>query len=102
MSFEKKIERLEQIVQEMEKGELNIEQSLKFYEEGIGLSKECHKILTETEQKITILQNNKEEVAIDSHLEITNGTNEAKETHYKENKANSTATEESSQGRLKL
>ena len=75
MDFENKIKRLEHIVQAMEKGDLTMEQSLKLYEEGVDLSKKCHKVLTETEQKIKILQNGKEETVMDSHLEIKNKAN---------------------------
>ena len=52
MDFEKKLGRLEEIVQKMEKGDLALEDSLKFFEEGVRLSKECHQQLNEAEVKI--------------------------------------------------
>ncbi len=52
MDFEKKLGRLEDIVQKMEKGELALEESLKLFEEGIKLSRECHTRLTEAETKV--------------------------------------------------
>lgn len=55
MDFEKKLGRLEEIVQKMEKGDLSLEDSLKFFEEGVRLSRECHKSLTEAEQKVKTL-----------------------------------------------
>ncbi len=55
MEFEKKISRLEEIVQRMEGGELALEDSLKLFEEGVKLSRECQKNLTEAESKIKIL-----------------------------------------------
>ncbi len=55
MEFEKKLNRLEEIVQKMESGELALEESLKFFEEGIRLSRECNTQLTEAEQKVKIL-----------------------------------------------
>jgi exodeoxyribonuclease VII small subunit len=55
MDFEKKLTRLEEIVQKMEKGDLPLEQSLKLFEEGIGLTRECQTQLTEAENKIKIL-----------------------------------------------
>lgn len=55
MDFEKKLTRLEEIVQKMEKGDLALEQSLKLFEEGIGLTRECQTQLTEAENKIRLL-----------------------------------------------
>ena len=52
MDFEKKLGRLEQIVQKMEKGELPLEESLKIFEEGVKLSRECHSQLNEAETKV--------------------------------------------------
>ena len=60
MDFEKKLGRLEEIVQKMEKGELALEESLKLFEEGIKLSRECHQRLNEAEAKVKKL------VSIDS------------------------------------
>ena len=54
-SFEQNLEELEEIVQELEKGELNLDESVKKFEEGIKISKQCNKILEEAENKITIL-----------------------------------------------
>lgn len=65
LNFELAIKSLEQIVQELEKGDLNLDESVKKFEEGIALSKKCTKILEEAEKKITILikdgDNTKEE-----------------------------------------
>ncbi len=52
MDFEKKLERLEEIVQKMEKGDSSLEDSLKLFEEGIKLSRECHTRLNEAEAKV--------------------------------------------------
>ena len=49
------MEKLEKIVTELEKGELNLDDSISKFEEGIKISKECNKILEEAEKKITIL-----------------------------------------------
>ena len=51
------MENLEKIVGELEKGELNLDDSVAKFEEGIKISKECNKILEEAEKKITILIN---------------------------------------------
>ena len=55
LSFENNIEKLEMIVTELEKGNLNLDESISKFEEGIKLSKECNNILDEAEKKITIL-----------------------------------------------
>jgi exodeoxyribonuclease VII small subunit len=55
MDFEKKLNRLEEIVRSMEKGDLSLEDSLKNFEEGVKLSRECHGQLCEAEQKVQIL-----------------------------------------------
>ncbi len=52
MSFEKKLTRLEEIVKKMENGELSLDESLKLFEEGVKLSRDCNKELTEAEQKV--------------------------------------------------
>jgi exodeoxyribonuclease VII small subunit len=55
MDFEKKLKRLEEIVMKMEGGEQSLEESLKLFEEGIGLSRTCHKELEEAEQTVKLL-----------------------------------------------
>lgn len=55
MAFEKKLKRLEEIVEKMEEGEISLDDSLKLFEEGVKLSRECGKELTEAEQKVKIL-----------------------------------------------
>ena len=54
-SFEQSLKQLEQIVHEMESGELPLEQAIRKFEEGIELSKFCAQKLEETERKITLL-----------------------------------------------
>jgi len=53
--FEAALARLEDIVKELETGELPLEQSLKLFEEGIKLSRICHKRLEEAERRVEIL-----------------------------------------------
>ncbi len=55
MDFEKNLVRLEEIVGKMERGELSLDDSLKLFEEGVKLSKECHQRLNEAENKVRIL-----------------------------------------------
>jgi exodeoxyribonuclease VII small subunit len=53
--FEEAMERLEKIVQDLEEGELPLEESLKLFEEGIKLVKLCSGKLEEAEKKVTLL-----------------------------------------------
>lgn len=52
MDFEKKLNRLEEIVQKMEKGDLSLDESLKLFEEGVKLSRDCHGQLTNAEAQV--------------------------------------------------
>ena len=54
-NFEKSMESLENIVTELEKGELNLDESVKKFEEGMKIAKQCNSILENAEKKITIL-----------------------------------------------
>jgi exodeoxyribonuclease VII small subunit len=60
--FEAALARLEEIVQELEKGDIPLEQSLKLFEEGIKLSRICNKRLEEAERKVEILIKDKDDV----------------------------------------
>jgi exodeoxyribonuclease VII small subunit len=55
MDFEKKLSRLEEIVAKMEAGDLSLEDSLKSFEEGVKLSRECTSQLSAAEQKVKVL-----------------------------------------------
>ncbi len=61
-NFEKNMSDLENIVTELEKGDLNLDESISKFEEGIKISKQCNKILENAEKKITILLENDGEV----------------------------------------
>lgn len=62
-NFEELMEELEKIVQELEKGDLNLDASVDKFEEGMKISKECSKILEDSEKRITILLQNEGEIA---------------------------------------
>lgn len=61
-SFENKIQELEEIGLELEKGNLNLNDSVAKFEKGIKLAKQCSKMLEEAEKRIMILINNEEEI----------------------------------------
>lgn len=52
MDFEKKLTRLEEIVQKMERGELALDESMKLFEEGVKLSRDCQAQLTKAEAQV--------------------------------------------------
>lgn len=52
MSFEESMERLEQIVRAMERGDAKLEESLKLFQEGTQLVSNCTKLLDEAELQI--------------------------------------------------
>jgi len=54
-TFEASLEALEQIVQQLESGDLPLEKSLELFEQGIRLSRECQDRLTQAERRIEIL-----------------------------------------------
>jgi exodeoxyribonuclease VII small subunit len=62
ISFEKALERLETIVEEMESGKLSLEDMMKRFEEGQGLSKLCSAKLNQVERRIEILVKNNDAV----------------------------------------
>lgn len=55
LNFEQQLSELEQIVADMEKGDLSLEESLKAYEKGIQLTRECQVALDKAQQRIDIL-----------------------------------------------
>ena len=55
IDFEKKLNALEKIVNDMEKGSLSLEDSLKFFEDGIKITRECQQALKDAELKVEIL-----------------------------------------------
>ena len=59
LKFEKAMTRLENIVDELERGDLDIDKSLEIFEEGIKMSRLCTKKLNEAEAKIQKLTKDK-------------------------------------------
>jgi exodeoxyribonuclease VII small subunit len=59
-TFEAALKRLEEIVQQLEGGEINLEEMLKIYQEGAGIIKFCLSKLDDAENKIKVLTGNNE------------------------------------------
>ena len=55
--FEASLAQLEKLVEKMETGELSLEESLKTFEQGIQLTRECQQALKQAEQKVSLLLN---------------------------------------------
>jgi exodeoxyribonuclease VII small subunit len=53
--FEESLKKLESIVEQLEKGDLSLEDSLKLFEEGVALSATCKKELDAAEGKVQML-----------------------------------------------
>lgn len=54
-SFEQALQALETIVQQLEKGEIELEQSIALFQEGIGLAQQCHQKLAAVEAQMATL-----------------------------------------------
>ncbi len=59
-TFEMAMKQLEQIVHELETGDLPLEKAIKKFEEGIQISKYCSEKLDESEKRITLLMRDSE------------------------------------------
>ena len=61
-SFEKNMEELENIVKELEEGNLDLDESVKKFEDGMKISKKCNEMLENAEKKITMVLDNNGEI----------------------------------------
>ena len=62
LKFEELIEKLEDITNKLEKEQLSLDESVKLFEEGMNISKECNSKLEDAEKRITILINKNDEI----------------------------------------
>ncbi|NVK21290.1 MAG: exodeoxyribonuclease VII small subunit [Kangiellaceae bacterium] len=60
-NFESQLEELETIVEQLEDGDLPLDEALKVFEQGVKLSRQCQQLLAEAEQKVTILMDGQEQ-----------------------------------------
>ena len=54
-TFETQLGALEKVVRDLERGDLPLEESLKLFEEGVRLSRECQERLNQAERRIEVL-----------------------------------------------
>ena len=57
-SFEQSITRLDEIVRQLEQGNVPLEDALKLFQEGTALVDTCGKLLDKAEQKVAVMQEN--------------------------------------------
>ncbi len=69
IDFEKSLRELEKLVDEMESGELTLDQSLARFEKGVALTKACQQALKEAEQKVNILIEKHGEAELEAFLD---------------------------------
>lgn len=62
MTFEQALERLEEIVQKLESGNVSLDESIEIYQEGIMLSKQCSGMLQEAEGKVMAIVNKEQDI----------------------------------------
>src|SRR3989440_1297436 len=74
LNFEKAMDRLEAIVEQMESGKLPLEELIVRYEEGMNLVKVCQERLASAEQKIDIIARNSAGKALVKNFEPTKDT----------------------------
>jgi len=69
-SFEKALKQLEEIVHELESGDLPLEKAMSRFEDGMRLSRFCSQQLDETERKITLLTQDQEGNAVSRETDL--------------------------------
>jgi exodeoxyribonuclease VII small subunit len=62
INFEQSIDELESLVEALESGTLSLEDSLKAFEKGVRITRECQDALKDAEQKISLLSQNSQGV----------------------------------------
>ncbi len=63
IQFEKSLSELETLIEDMETGDQSLEESLKLFEKGVKLTRDCQLALKEAEQKVEVLMQAREDGA---------------------------------------
>ena len=69
INFEKDLERLEQIITDMEKGDFSLEETVTQFEQGMKLLKSCQQALHDAEQKVNMLVRKDRDFALEDFEE---------------------------------
>jgi len=72
MNYEDALKELEQILSELEKGEVNLDEAIKLFEKSVELSKVCFDKIKTTEGKVEIIKKKLDEITIKPFTEIEN------------------------------
>ena len=72
VSFESALEELETLLTKMESGDLSLEDSLRAYERGVELTRQCRKFLDDAKLRVTKLMPNGSETPLDDTSDGTN------------------------------
>lgn len=76
IDFEHSLKDLEAVVERMEAGELSLEESLKDFERGVALTRNCQKALADAEQKVKLLTSRSGETELQAFASPDDATNE--------------------------
>jgi exodeoxyribonuclease VII small subunit len=77
IDFEASLGQLEELVEQLEVGELSLEKSMAAFEKGVKLTRDCQQALSEAEQKVQLLmEKNGEPVAKPLDPEVTSELND--------------------------
>lgn len=68
MNFEELMKKLEEVTNKLEKEELNLDESVALFEEGMKLSKKCNETLENAEKRISILLENDGELVEENFI----------------------------------
>ena len=69
-AFEENMQRLEQIVQMLEKGDAPLEDAMKLFEEGTRLAKNCDALLNKAEKKVVQLSKGSDGAPVETEFDI--------------------------------
>lgn len=73
LDFETSLEQLEAIVESLEDGNLNLEESLKSFEKGIKITRECQQALKSAEQRVHLLTTQSDGTVVSSDFTTEDG-----------------------------
>lgn len=70
LQFEQAMQRLEQIVRQLEKGDAKLEDAMKLFEEGTSLAARCGRLLDEAEKQVVRLSKGADGLPVEGEFEV--------------------------------